>query len=62
MNKNKSNTDKILKLIGKFDTDDLPELNNILKDYMTQRIMAKALEYSELAEKLQSISEKINGK
>lgn len=60
MNKNQSNTDKILKLIDKFNVDDIPELNNVLKNHMTEKIMSKAKEHGEFQEKLISLSNSIN--
>lgn len=61
MNKNQSNTGKILKLVDKFETEDLPELNNVWKDHLTKKILTKSQEYSDIAEKLRSQSEKIKG-
>lgn len=61
MNKNQSNTEKIIKLIDKFDTEDFPELHSAIKNHMTEKLLAKSNEYSEKAELLRTQSEKITG-
>ena len=60
MSNNQGNTDKILKLIDKFEPEDIPELYKTLKQRMTEKIETKAKEYNDLQEKLLSLSNSIN--
>lgn len=61
MSNNQKNTEKILSLLDKFETEEYPELNKIIKNHMTQKLLTKSQEYSEIAERLRTQSEKILG-
>jgi len=56
----KPNQDKIFKELDKLEGEPLMVLVDKIKQFASAKLLAKSAEYSELAEKFQSLSESVN--